>query len=115
MAETPSVVFGTPASPVKKGPQKRSPYFQEPRDPMLEARLGLRQALRELRKHFAATKKVPVYFIFNNKTLDDLVIRLPMTDMELKAIHGIGPQKAKEYGPSILEAIRKDRQEIFAF
>lgn len=92
---------------------KQSPYFVKCEDPLLGVRLGLLQALRNLRKHLAQAKKLPVYMIFDNKTLDDLVIRLPMSNAELLTIRGIGPKRAKEHGAAILEVIRNDRRELY--
>jgi superfamily II DNA helicase RecQ len=91
---------------------KQSPYFQKLEDPMLHARSGLLEALRNLRKLLAQSKKLPVYFIFDNKTLHEVVIKLPMSPEELLLIHGIGPKKAQEYGTAILEVIRNDRREL---
>jgi superfamily II DNA helicase RecQ len=92
---------------------KQSPYFQNSEDPLLDVRLDLLQALRNLRKQLAQSKKLPVHMIFDNKTLNELVIRLPMSNTELLTIRGIGPKRAKEHGAAILEVIRNDRRDWY--
>ena len=57
----------------------------------------------ELRRRIADEKKVPVYVIFSNDTIDDLIRIRPKTAEEAMAkIKGIGPAKAATYLPPFL-------------
>ena len=45
------------------------------------------------------------YFIFNDRTLDELVLRKPKNYDELRLIEGIAEKKVRKYGSDILAII----------
>jgi len=61
--------------------------------------------LKEWRQLKADMKGVELYRVLQNRTIDEIVNALPSTNLELLQINGIGPKKAKEYGPEILSII----------
>jgi superfamily II DNA helicase RecQ len=63
--------------------------------------------LRDLRKSMAEKQAVPVYAIFTNEQLSQMVKKTPKTIQELMQIPGIGEAKAKQYGDVFLQAIKK--------
>ncbi|MGD2115689.1 MAG: ATP-dependent DNA helicase RecQ [Acidobacteriota bacterium] len=72
-----------------------------PIDPALEDKL------RQWRLEQARARKVPAYVIFSDKTLQSLAAHRPGDEDQLLEVHGIGPQKAKDFGSQILEIIRE--------
>ena len=58
--------------------------------------------LRELRKELAEKEGVPVYTIFTNEQLAQIVQAKPLSKTELKSIEGIGDARTEKYGESIL-------------
>ena len=66
--------------------------------------------LREWRKDKAEEFGLDLYMILSQKSLAELATVMPTTMKELKAIHGIGPQKLKQFGEEILNIIIQYRQ-----
>ena len=62
--------------------------------------------LAGLRTKLAAAEKVPPYMVFNNKTLLEMVERLPADLQELSAVSGVGQSKLEKYGTQFLEVIK---------
>jgi bloom syndrome protein len=52
--------------------------------------------LQKFRSSYAREKRVPIYHVFNNKTLKDLVQKKPQTEADLANIYGIASKKIKE-------------------
>mmetsp|Transcript_19342 Transcript_19342/g.41765 ORF Transcript_19342/g.41765 Transcript_19342/m.41765 type:complete len:230 (+) Transcript_19342:92-781(+) len=72
-----------------------------------QARGDLREKLRQLRLGFARKLEYDkVYFVFNNKTLDDIVAKMPKDLRELQKCIGMGPKRCKQYGVPILQTIK---------
>ncbi len=65
----------------------------------------LRNKLKKYRFNKAKSLKYKPYFIFTDKTLDDLVKKKPSTIEELKKISGISTIKISRYGKEILRVI----------
>jgi superfamily II DNA helicase RecQ len=63
------------------------------------------QLLKDWRKKLADDLQVPVYRILPQKSIHELVIKLPVNTNALKSITGIGPAKLKQYGSDILSLI----------
>ncbi len=63
-------------------------------------------ALRDWRRELAHSKGIPAYQILHDKTLEALAQRRPRNRNELLEIKGIGPKKAENFGPALLELIR---------
>jgi superfamily II DNA helicase RecQ len=58
--------------------------------------------LRELRKQFAETERVPVYAVFTNEQLALIAQQRPSSAAALLAIDGIGDAKAERYAERVL-------------
>ena len=66
---------------------------------------GLYIRLKRWRSEKAFESDVPAYMVLKQKTLNDIVSKLPLTIDSLKSIKGFGKQKAKFFGTEILEII----------
>ena len=76
-----------------------------------EARLDaesvkLYRQLRMLRSEIAYTKGVPPYFVFNNRALYEMSVKLPLTMEEFCGIFGVGKKNSGDYGERFLDVIR---------
>jgi len=67
---------------------------------------GLFEALRDLRRTIAGRKGVPAYVVVGDRTLRELARRRPSTFDALLDIKGIGEKKRRQYGETILAALR---------
>jgi ATP-dependent DNA helicase RecQ len=67
---------------------------------------GLFEALRNLRKTLASKKGVPAYIVFGDAALRDMARRRPSTPTGFLKIKGIGGEKNKQYGKTVLAAIK---------
>ncbi len=65
----------------------------------------LLKELRDYRTRISKKKKLPPYVIFNDTTLQELVIKQPSSKAKLLEINGIGQKKYEGYGKDILEII----------
>jgi ribonuclease D len=79
-------------------------------DVLIRRRSDLRERLRGLRLRLAREHHYSPFIIFNDATLDDLVIKLPTTLTDLNNIDGIKSRKSQQYGGPILEIIRNYRR-----
>lgn len=61
--------------------------------------------LRELRKKFAAEEKIPVYAVFTDEQLSQIVKAKPADIQQMQKISGIGSSKAQKYGAAFLAAL----------
>jgi ATP-dependent DNA helicase RecQ len=102
--------FGPAAKPILKGdeavtiavpPPKRKrsrSRVEGPVDPMFEA-------LRAVRRDFAAAAGVPPYVVFHDSTLRGIAECRPRTLAELSRIQGVGEAKLVRYGEAMLAAV----------
>ncbi|MEG0450807.1 MAG: NERD domain-containing protein [Lysinibacillus sp.] len=67
----------------------------------------LAEALRTFRKELSVKKNVKAFYIFSNKTLDELVAQRPLKPADLLEISGIGELKHQEFGHELIEVIRR--------
>ena len=74
----------------------------------------LMRMLKDLRKSNAKKIGVPPFVIFQDPSLEDMALKYPITIEELYNIHGVGEGKAKRYGKSFVELIKRyvDENEI---
>ena len=80
-----------------------------PESPNKETSKDKKQLLADLkgtRKTLASDNGVPLFMIFNNGTLDEMVEKLPTTEDEMLKIKGVGPVKMRKYGDSFLRNIK---------
>ena len=75
------------------------------------AEQSLFDRLRGLRAELARQARVPAYVIFHDATLLNLASAQPATEAELLAVSGVGEQKAKKYGQTVLTVIAEWKQE----
>lgn len=72
--------------------------------------LELREELKSYRLKKCKEEHNKPYFIFNDKTLEDLIEKKPFTDKELIKIEGFGQYKIEKYGKDILNIIRNSQK-----
>ena len=62
--------------------------------------------IRQWRKNKASTMGKPAYIIFGDRTIVDLVNKVPKNIEELALVHGLGNSKISKYGDELLEIIK---------
>ena len=80
---------------------------------IIDERHDLREALRRARMNVATNLDRPAYTVFSNKTLDDLVLRMPSSDSELLGVFGFGATKVTQYGGICLPIIASYKKKIY--
>ncbi|MDG1823218.1 MAG: RecQ family ATP-dependent DNA helicase [Flavobacteriaceae bacterium] len=65
----------------------------------------LYKMLVQLRKEVAAKFDVPPYAVFQEFSLQDMLVKYPVTIEELKNIHGVGEGKATKFGKPFIKLI----------
>ena len=68
---------------------------------------GLLQQIKAWRNAQADEEDLPIYMVLPQKTLYELVEKLPVTLKELKAINGFGKKKVIKYGAELVGIIRE--------
>lgn len=68
-------------------------------------RRTLREELRQFRLLFAERLGFAPYCIFDNKTLDDIVARMPVNERELLKCRGMGPKRCPQCSSTVLQVI----------
>lgn len=63
--------------------------------------------LKKLLKSMAEKEKLPLYVIFEERSLKDMTIQYPTTVEEMSMITGVGINKAKKYGQPFIELIKE--------
>ncbi len=67
----------------------------------------LRKMLMQLRKDVANKFEVPPYAVFQESSIEDMLVKYPVTIEELKNIHGVGEGKAHKFGKPFVDLIAK--------
>jgi len=67
---------------------------------------NLLRLLKDLRKKEADKHGVPPFVVFQDPSLDDMVLKYPISFEELLNIHGVGEGKAKKYGKPFISLIK---------
>ncbi|MGH1397830.1 MAG: DNA helicase RecQ [Alphaproteobacteria bacterium] len=62
-------------------------------------------ALKALRLSIAKEQNVPPYVVFHDKTLLEMIVRNPLTLMDMSEIPGVGHSKLEKYGQAFLDAL----------
>ena len=65
------------------------------------------KAIREWRLEYARAEDMPAFIIFSNRTLEDIVRKVPETLADLEGVYGLGPQKIEAFGKELLEILHK--------
>ncbi len=66
---------------------------------------NLREILIKLRKEVADKNKIPPYTVFQDTSINDMTLKYPVNQEEMKNIHGVGEGKAKKYGNDFIKVI----------
>jgi superfamily II DNA helicase RecQ len=91
--------------------------FGPPRDSAARNKIDYREALspedfavfarlRDLRKEIAQGEGVPVYTVFTNEQLAQMVQGRVSTKAALEKIAGVGDARIEKYGPRVLELLK---------
>jgi ATP-dependent DNA helicase RecQ len=67
---------------------------------------ALLERLRAQRTALARAEAIPPYCVFNDRTLREMAVHLPVDRPSLLQIHGVGEAKAAKYGEIFLDLIR---------
>ena len=80
---------------------------QKPKEEWLrtEREERLWQALRKWRQERARTEEIPAYMVCGDKTLRDIVEKMPCGLDGLRSIYGLGEAKIDKFGDEILEVL----------
>jgi hypothetical protein len=81
------------------------PPKADPRRELNPDEAALYDRLRTWRRGRAEADGVPPYVILNNRELAELARRRPTSMTALRALDGIGQNKAQRYGPDLLRAL----------
>ena len=76
-------------------------------DALDAAGLALFEALRRHRLEVARAEGVPPYVVATDRALRDVAALRPSSLGALEQAHGIGPAKARRYGPGILAVVKR--------
>lgn len=71
------------------------------------ARNDLFGVLRQLRKDLARKAGIPPYIVFSDASLEEMAAEKPMTEIDFRAISGVGDVKMEKYGDIFMRAITK--------
>ena len=63
------------------------------------------EILKRLRTDIAREKGLPPYIVFNDKTLIDMCVKLPISEQEFLNVSGVGQRKYESYGDAFKEKI----------
>lgn len=66
----------------------------------------LEEALKRFRMKLAMEKNMKAFYIFTNKTLEDLLIKQPSSLEELKSVTGLGEMKINSFGIELVKIIK---------
>ena len=73
---------------------------------------NLFEELRKLRKKIALSENLPPYIIFHDKTLHEMVVRLPGSKEEMLDVPGISEIKFEKYGKEFLQYINRNNEQL---
>ena len=91
------------------GKLKTDPLTRPARAPAIDLdddETVLFERLKKLRSKIAAERKVPAYFIFQDKSLRDMAKRQPVTTEDFAHIHGVGQAKLDQFADLFLSEIK---------
>ena len=80
---------------------------------IIDGRHDLREALQRARMKVATNLDQPAFMVFSNKTLDDLLLRMPCSDSELLDVFGFGATKVRQYGGIFLPIIASYKKRMY--
>jgi superfamily II DNA helicase RecQ len=96
------------ATPSVSRPQRHRVDYREVLSP---TDFALFQKLRDLRKEIAQREAVPVYAVFTNEQLAEMVKLRVRSKNEIETVIGVGDARVEKYGPPFLEIIDRRSDE----
>ena len=105
-----SVLKGNETPRLLKPAQRKAKVSKVAADSWQGVDRGLFEALRKLRTAIAAKKSVPAYVVFSDASLRDMARQKPATLDDFLEVKGVGQKKSKQYGKTIIAAIKDYRQ-----
>ncbi|MCR4658895.1 MAG: DNA helicase RecQ [Bacteroidales bacterium] len=105
----PYQIFVTPDRDYKQDASGDGENEGEPSEYSTSAAVGdeaLYAQLKSLLKSIASKQKLPLYVIFEDRSLRDMTIQYPVTVEELSRCSGVGVGKAQKYGKPFVELIK---------
>lgn len=91
--------------------QQEYPEKVDYREVLSEEDFAVFASLRELRKEIAQSEAVPVYTIFTNKQLAEMVLSKVRTKAALGEIAGVGDSRIEKYGARVLALLQQQWEE----
>jgi ATP-dependent DNA helicase RecQ len=79
------------------------PTTSDPSATLTPDQQTLDQRLRDWRKAESARLGAPPFLVLGSSALRSIVLVRPRTIAQLQTINGVGPEKARDFGPTILE------------
>lgn len=67
----------------------------------------LLKMLKDLQRRVAKRHKVPPYAVFQETSLEDMVLKYPINNEELSKVYGVGEGKARKYGKDFVDLISR--------
>ena len=68
---------------------------------------ALLAVLKTWRSNEGNKRRIPLYMVASNKTLDALATNQPTTPTQLKTVTGVGPKMVERYGDELLNLVRE--------
>lgn len=72
----------------------------------------LLRRLRELRYSIAKYRGVPPYVVFGDRTLMDIVVKMPTDEDSMLEVSGVGEVKMHQYGKVFIDAVKRFKEEL---
>jgi DNA helicase-2/ATP-dependent DNA helicase PcrA len=92
-------------APATKGANERKPRGSN------ETESAVGSALRAWRLERARRDGVPAYVVFDDKTLEAIVVAMPTTERQLLAVSGMGPKRVELYGNDVLALLTSAQEQ----
>ena len=100
-------VVETATSSIRTTPASTSSQRIDYKESLTPEQFAIFSRLRDERKKLANAEGVPVYSVFTNAQLAEMVEQRVTSDAGLRAIGGIGEARVKKYGETIISILRE--------
>ena len=91
--------------PRKSKPDPLARKTKKPDNSLDDEETVVFERLKQLRSEIAATRNVPAYYVFPDKSLRDMAQKQPVTVDDFSKIHGVGQSKLEQFGEQFLAVI----------
>lgn len=85
--------------------RKKAKFDEEDNEDFSYKETKLYKDLSRFRSNYASGRHIPIYRVFDNKTLKDLVMKKPKNEKELLKVYGIAEKRIEEFGEELLNVI----------